>query len=131
MDSGKDSIQSALRDLLDSGQEFDAAAVVSRDGHTIAAVLPPGYEKSRLGAMSAAILSLGERATSELGRGSLAQVFIEGTDGYVFFMAAGEGAVLTAMVRRSNDLGTVLERIRTAANRVAVLIETELQVEYE
>ena len=49
----------ALRGLLAKSQDIDSAAVVSLDGFVIAYVLPPGYEDDRLGAMSAALLSLG------------------------------------------------------------------------
>jgi len=124
-------LREALRELLDKSQEIDAAAVVSMDGFVMASVLPEGYEEDRLGAMSAALLSLGERTALELGRGELAQVFVEGTHGYVFLLAAGEDAVLNAIVRRGSKLGLVLYDIRNAAKSIAEIIESHLQVEYE
>jgi predicted regulator of Ras-like GTPase activity (Roadblock/LC7/MglB family) len=101
------------------------------DGFVMASALPDGYEEDRLGAMSAALLSLGERTAHELGRGELAQVFVEGTDGYVFLLSAGEDAVLNAIVRRGSKLGLVLYDIRNAAKAIAAIIESHLQVEYE
>jgi predicted regulator of Ras-like GTPase activity (Roadblock/LC7/MglB family) len=44
----------------------------------IASALPADVEEDRVSAMSAAMLSLGDRIASELGRGSLEQVFIRG-----------------------------------------------------
>ncbi|MCG2795184.1 MAG: roadblock/LC7 domain-containing protein [Actinomycetia bacterium] len=120
-----------MKRLLEKGQDIDAAAVVSMDGFVMASVLPAGYEEDRLGAMSAALLSLGERTSLELGRGELAQVFVEGAQGYVFLLAAGEDAVLNAIVRRGGKLGLVLYDIRNAAKDIARIIESHLQVEYE
>jgi predicted regulator of Ras-like GTPase activity (Roadblock/LC7/MglB family) len=124
-------LEQALKSLLEKTQDIDAAAVVSMDGFVMASALPDGYEEDRLGAMSAALLSLGERTAHELGRGELAQVFVEGTDGYVFLLSAGEDAVLNAIVRRGSKLGLVLYDIRTAAKAIAAIIESHLQVEYE
>ncbi len=121
----------ALRQLLEKAPDIDAAAVVSMDGFVMASALPDDYEEDRLGAMSAALLSLGERTASELGRGELAQVFVEGTQGYVFLLAAGEDAVLNAIVKRGSKLGLVLYDIRSAAKDIATIIESHLQVEFE
>jgi len=43
---------------------------VSVDGLPIASALPQGVEEDRVSAMSAAMLSLGERIANELGRGA-------------------------------------------------------------
>jgi uncharacterized protein len=132
LDGGQeDRLRGALKELLEKSQDIDAAAVVSMDGFVMASILPAEYEEDRLGAMSAALLSLGERTALELGRGELAQVFVEGTHGYVFLLAAGEDAVLTAIVKRGSKLGLVLYDIRNAAKNIAAIIETNLQVEYE
>ena len=132
LDAAQESeLQQALKQLLDKASDIDAAAVVSMDGFVMAANLPDGYEEDRLGAMSAALLSLGERTASELNRGELAQVFVEGTEGYVFLLAAGEDAVLNAIVKRGSKLGLVLYDIRNAAKEIAAIIESHLQVEYE
>lgn len=124
-------LQGALKQLLEKTPDIDAAAVVSMDGFVMASALPEDYEEDRLGAMSAALLSLGERTALELGRGELAQVFVEGTQGYVFLLAAGEDAVLNAIVKRGSKLGLVLYDIRNAAREIAAIIESHLQVEYE
>ena len=65
-----------LRDLQASSGDVEAAAIVSVDGLSIASSLPVGTEEDRVSAMSAAMLSLGERISSELGRGLLQQVFV-------------------------------------------------------
>lgn len=132
MDAGREEeLLGALQRLLEKSADIDAAAIVSMDGFVMASALPESYEEDRLGAMSAALLSLGERTALELGRGELAQVFVEGNNGYVFLLAAGEDAVLNVIVRRGSKLGLVLYDIRNAAKEIETIIESRLQVEYE
>ena len=53
-----------LRDLQASSPDIEASAVVSVDGLSIASALPQNVEEDRVSAMSAAMLSLGERIAS-------------------------------------------------------------------
>lgn len=115
-------LATALNDLMQESQEIQAAALVSLDGFTMASALPEGMQEDRVGAMSAAILGLGERAAAELGRGSLSQVFIEGEGGYVMLIAAGERAVLTCLADPEAKLGLVLYDMQAAAVSIADIL---------
>jgi hypothetical protein len=112
----------ALNRLMDESQEVSAAALVSLDGFIMASALPEGMQEDRVGAMSAAILGLGERAAVELGRGQLSQVFIEGDGGYVMLIAAGDRAVLTCLAETDAKLGLVLYDMRAAALEIAEIL---------
>ena len=116
--SREELLVAALDELMDEDTDIQAAALVSLDGFTMASALPAEMQSDRVGAMSAAILALGERAAAELGRGQLSQVFIEGEDGYVFLVAAGSWAVLTAIADPSAKLGLVIYDMKKAAERV-------------
>ena len=72
--------------------------------------------------MSAAMLSLGERIASELGRGALDQVYIKGQQGYVILMSVGEDAVLTALAREQAKLGLIFLDMRRAITALSKLI---------
>jgi len=111
-----------LRELQASSPDIEASAIVSVDGLTIASALPQGVEEDRVSAMSAAMLSLGERIASELGRGSLAQVYIKGEQGYVVLMSIGEDAVLTALAREQAKLGLIFLDMRRATFDLKKLI---------
>jgi uncharacterized protein len=113
---------SALEELMQESPDVEASALVSLDGFIIASALPEGMQEDRVGAMSAAILALGERAAAELGRGQLTQVFIEGAEGYVLLVAAGGRAVLTVLARREAKLGLVLYDMRAAADTIAEIL---------
>lgn len=111
-----------LRDLQASSPDIEASSVVSVDGLTIASALPQGVEEDRVAAMSAAMLSLGERIASELGRGALDQVYIKGQQGYVILMSVGEDAVLTALAREQAKLGLIFLDMRRATAALSRLI---------
>ena len=96
-----------LRSLRLSTPDVEASAVVSIDGLPIASDLPSDVEEDRVSAMSAAMLSLGERIATELSRGILEQVYIRGDDGYVFLTSVGEDAVLTVLARKEAKLGLI------------------------
>ena len=111
-----------LRDLQTSTPDIEASAVVSVDGLIIASALPENTEEDRVSAMSAAMLSLGERIAQELGRGELDQVYIKGDTGYVILTAIGEDAVLTALARPDAKLGLVFLEMRRAAEDLARIL---------
>ena len=111
-----------LRDLQGTTPDVEASAVVSVDGLIIASALPAGIEDDRVSAMTAAMLSLGERIASELGRGLLEQVYVKGADGYVILMAVGEEAVLTTLVRQKAKLGLIFLDMRRSADDLSKLV---------
>lgn len=111
-----------LRDMQTSSPDIEASAVVSKDGLTIASALPHGVEEDRVAAMSAAMLSLGERIASELGRGSLEQVYIKGSNGYVLLISVADEAVLTALARENAKLGLILLDMHRAAEGISKIV---------
>jgi predicted regulator of Ras-like GTPase activity (Roadblock/LC7/MglB family) len=111
-----------LRDMQASSPDIEASALVNVDGLTIASALPQSVEEDRVAAMSAAMLSLGERIASELGRGSLEQVYIKGSNGYVLLMSVAENAVLTALARENAKLGLLLLDMHRTAEALSKLI---------
>jgi predicted regulator of Ras-like GTPase activity (Roadblock/LC7/MglB family) len=122
MRSRTEQIIDRLRDLRVSTPDIEASAVVSVDGLIIASDLPAEVEEDRVSAMSAAMLSLGERIAGELGRGTLDQVYIRGNHGYVILMSIGEDAVLTSLARQEAKLGLVFLDMRRAASDLSRLI---------
>src|SRR3989304_1871084 len=103
-----------LRALQDAMPEIEGAAIVSPDGLAIVFVLAPPIEEDRVAAMSAAMVSLGERIVKELGRGTMDQVYVRGSDGYALLTAAGPQAMLTVMASGEVRLGLLLLELRKA-----------------
>ncbi len=111
-----------LRDLQTSTSDIEASAVVSVDGLIMASALPSGVEEDRVSAMSAAMLSLGERIAGELGRGLIEQVYVRGDNGYVILMSVGVDAVLTALIRENAKLGLIFLDMKRAADDLERLV---------
>lgn len=110
--------------LLAQAPEVEAAAVVSFDGLPMASALPPAMDEDRVAAMSASLLSLGERAAEGLGRGGLNQVYIEGDKGTVFLVSAEDEAVLVAVAASGAKVGMMLYEVRRAAESVAEVLRS-------
>ncbi|HEX6303138.1 MAG TPA: roadblock/LC7 domain-containing protein [Anaerolineales bacterium] len=111
-----------LREMQVASPDIVASAVVSVDGLIMASALPADVEEDRVSAMSAAMLSLGDRISGELGRGTLEQVYIRGDDGYVILTAVGEEAVLTALARQEAKLGLIFLEMRRAAEDLTKVV---------
>lgn len=120
--SRTDKMSERLRDLQASSPDVEASAVISVDGLTIASALPESIEGDRVAAMSAAMLSLGERISGELGRGLLDQVYIRGENGFMILMAVGDEAVLTVLARKQAKLGLLFLDMRRVTQDLSELV---------
>ncbi|MHA1238354.1 MAG: roadblock/LC7 domain-containing protein [Candidatus Odinarchaeia archaeon] len=126
MSSSKTSKAETLEDILKKLQatvpQIQAAAIVSIEGLPIASALPSGIDETMIAAMTAAMLSLGEKAAAELGKGELEQVYIKGTDGYIIATGAGPNAVLTLSTTKDAKLGLIFLEMSRAAKKIAEMV---------
>jgi predicted regulator of Ras-like GTPase activity (Roadblock/LC7/MglB family) len=102
--------------------DIEASAVVSVDGLTIASSFPLGVEDERVSAMSASMLYIGKRISSELDRGMLDEVYVQGDDGYILLMSVGNEALLSVLARQRAKLGLVFLEMRKAINDLGELV---------
>ncbi|SHK46596.1 roadblock/LC7 domain-containing protein [Thermocrinis minervae] len=101
---------------------LEGAALVSADGLPVSSVLKPGLEEDRIAAMSAAILSLGERVAEELEKGGLEQITVKGHNGYVILTGIGSDAVLVVLADNNAKLGLLLMEIKKAQDKLKTMI---------
>ena len=120
--SRSDQMVERLRSMQAAAPDIEASAVVSVDGLIMASALQQGVEEDRVSAMSAAMLSLGERISNELGRAGLEQVYIKGDAGAIVLTSVGEEAVLTALARQDAKLGMIFLEMRRAAEDLTKLV---------
>jgi len=120
--SRADQMVDRLRSMQASAPDIEASAIVSVDGLIMASALQQGVEEDRVSAMSAAMLSLGERISGELGRGGLEQVYIKGDNGSILLTSVGVEAVLTALARQDAKLGLIFLEMRRAAEDIVKLV---------
>jgi predicted regulator of Ras-like GTPase activity (Roadblock/LC7/MglB family) len=117
-----DSLDDILKRLLGAIPEVKSAAIVSAEGLPIASALPQGIDETRIAAMTAALLSLSERAIIEMAKGDFDQLYIKGSDGYLLVMQAGPNAVLTVSTTKEVRLGLILLDCRRTCEKIAQLI---------
>jgi len=120
--SRSDQMVDRLRSMQAAAPDIEASAIVSVDGLIMASALQQGVEEDRVSAMSAAMLSLGERISGELGRGTLEQVYIKGNAGSIVLTSVGAEAVLTALARQEAKLGLIFLEMRRAAEDLVKLV---------
>ena len=120
--SRSERLTEALYTLQRSAGGIQASAIVSVDGLIIASALPSNTGEDRVAAMSAAMLSLGERIAMELSRGEPEQVYVKGNNGYVLLMSVGQEAVLTVLAGTGAKLGLVFLEMRRAVSSLEGLI---------
>lgn len=118
-----DKLESILSELNSTSSDIEASGVVSTDGLIIAAQLPSGMDEDMVGAMSAAMLTLGDRTARELGRGDLDQVLIKGQSGYVLMTSAGSEAVVTVLAKPNAKLGLIFLDVKRAVQDLVKLLE--------
>ncbi len=117
-----------LRQMQGLTPNIEASAIVSSEGLVLASALPSGTDEQEIGAMSAAVLTLGERIARELLSGEVKQVYVEGQGtGYVFLTSIGEEAILVTLANPDAKLALVfMDMGRIAVEARAILQEDVL-----
>jgi hypothetical protein len=95
---------------------------VTPDGLSLASVLPSGMDEERVAAMSAAMLSLGERIGNELVRGTIQQIYVEGDKGYGVLTGCGDDSVLLVLANHTVKQGLLMLEIRRAIGQLKPIL---------
>lgn len=105
---------------------IEIAAVVTLEGLPITHYpekLPADVDSTRIAAMTAALLSLGERAMMEVGQGVLTRIFVEGETGYLMSVQAGSKAVLTVAAKNDLKLGLLFHDMKKTARSLGEILD--------
>lgn len=105
-------LTSILQNFVSSTSDIQGATLVTPDGLSLAATLPGGMDEERVSAMSAAMLSLGERIGKELSRGGIERIFVEGDQGYGVLTSCGEDAVFLVLASKAVKQGVLMLEIK-------------------
>ena len=112
-----------LRQMEAVNPDIQGSAIVSVQGLPICSALARDVNDGIVSAMSAAILSVSERAVEELARGDLKRILIEGLDGIIILSKAGENAILCTLARSDASLGMVFLNIQSVSKKIAELLD--------
>lgn len=105
-------IESLLQNFVSGAAEVQGAALVSPDGLSLATVLPSTFDEERTAAMSASMLSLGERIGEELSRGVISRILVEGDQGYSILVGCGDEGILLVLASQNAKQGVLFLEIK-------------------
>ena len=112
-----------LRRMEATNSDIQGSTIVSVQGLPICSVLSRDINDGIVSAMSAAILSVSERAVEELARGDLKRILIEGVDGTIILSKAGENAILAVLISSDASLGMVFLTIQSVSKKISDLLD--------
>lgn len=111
-----------LQKFVSSTPDIQGAALVTPDGLSLTSVLPSNMDEERTAAMSAAMLSLGERISLELVRGLVDRIVVEGEKGYSVMVACGSDAVLLVLAAKEAKQGILFLEIKRIVQELAPMM---------
>jgi len=114
-------INAILAELRNNSADVEAAVLLSGDAMALASNIGGDLDEDQISAMSASVLSLGERAARELRRGVLDQVYIKGDLGYLLVMNCGPEAILAVLVSPQAKLGVLFMETKKTADDISQL----------
>lgn len=115
-------LSSVLQNFVSSTSDVEGAAIVTPDGLPLATSLPKAIDEERAAAMSAAMLSLGERISSEFARGEVDRIFVEGNKGYGILTSCGTDAVFLVLANQAAKQGLLMLEIKRALSELKLIL---------
>lgn len=116
-------LQDLLQKFVSGTPDIQGAALVSPDGLPISSVLSADMDEERTAAMSAAMLSLGERIGQELSRGVIERIFVEGEKGYSILIGCGTEAVLLILANKAAKQGLLFLETKRLVAEIKPLLD--------
>ncbi|WP_019498435.1 roadblock/LC7 domain-containing protein [Pseudanabaena sp. PCC 6802] len=116
-------INNTLQQFVTSTSDIQGAAVVTPDGLPLATSIPGSMDEERVAAMTAAILSLGERIGRELSRGTIDRIMIEGDQGYAILVSCADDAVLLVLANKNAKQGVLMLEIKQVVSTLKTAIQ--------
>ncbi len=111
-----------LQNFVATTPDVQGAAMVTPDGLPLATSLPGGMDDERVSAMSAAMLSLGDRIGQELARGDIDRIYVEGDEGFSILTSCGEDAVLLVLAGKTAKQGVLMLEIKRILSALKVAL---------
>lgn len=105
-------LNQTLQEFVSNTSDIQGAALVTPDGLPLATTLPEKMDEERVAAMSASMLSLGERIGKELARGEVGRIFVEGQEGYGILTSCTEEALFLVLANHQAKQGVLMLEIK-------------------
>lgn len=115
-------LNQTLRNLQGTSPDIEASALISDEGLMIASALSPHLDEPRIAGISATLSNVSARASKELERGDLREVFIRGEDGYAMMAVVTAGTLLLCLTRPGAKLGLIFLGMRRSADEIRCVL---------
>lgn len=115
-------LSTILQNFVSATSDIQGAALVTPDGLPLASTLPGDMDEERVAAMSASLLSLGERIGQELSRGVIDRIFVEGNSGYGILTSCGDDAVFLVLADQKAKQGVLMLEIKRIIAELKLLL---------
>jgi uncharacterized protein len=115
-------LEDEIQSFVSGNSEVQGAILASPDGLSLVATLPNNMDEERMAAMSASMLSLGDRIGRELTRGSIDRIVMEGDKGYSMLVSCGREAVLLVLANSTMKQGLLFLEVKRAVDKIAALL---------
>lgn len=79
-------------------------------------------DEERVSAMSASMLSLGERIGKELARGEVERIFVEGKEGYGILTSCTEETIFLVLASREAKQGILMLEIKRILEELRLIL---------
>jgi predicted regulator of Ras-like GTPase activity (Roadblock/LC7/MglB family) len=112
-----------LRELMSKIEGMQSAAVVSREGLIISAILDKGISEMHIAAMSAILLSTCERVLMELKKGELDICIIQGSEGKFIVMGAGENYIIVGVLDADARMDLAFVNMRATVTKLLDVLQ--------
>ena len=115
-------LNNMVRAFVSGTSHVQGAALVTHEGLPIAGTLPDGLEESRAAAMAAAVATIGDRIGSELQRGPIRHIWLEGSHGYSILTLCGPEALFLVLASTEVKQGILMLEIRRIVTDMTQLL---------
>ncbi|NMG09817.1 roadblock/LC7 domain-containing protein [Brasilonema sp. UFV-L1] len=106
-----DKISVVLRNFVGSVSNVQGAVISSSEGLPLASYLPSEIEDERVSAVSATLLSMGERVSSAFNQGVVERIYIQSNRGFSILTSSDADTVLFVLANEDIKQGVLLQEI--------------------
>ena len=115
-------LKNVLESFVRQTPDVEGALLVSSDGLPISSIIPTKLDEERTSAMSAAMLSMGDRIARDLARGDIDRILVEGTRGYSVLVGCTEDIVLLVLASQNCKKGILFLAIKGLVQQLRPLL---------
>lgn len=130
MSSGADNLNWLIGRFVVTVPSIKQAVVVSSDGLAMAVSSETGRESAdRLAAVASGMIGLAYGSAGRFGAGSVCNVIVEMTEGWLFVTGISDGSLLCVVTGKSVDIGAVAYEMALFAERAGEVLTPEVREE--